>query len=159
MSKSPIPRIEDIRGMTSIPVFEVAGNLEWMDGPVLVGNNDLESVMDFAKAVEAKAILVQYDYPDFDDYFLDEFDVDVIDLFGEDMEEEILDAIDAHNDEFEDYLEKDYDNEAFGCSVYVMYEGVPYGMFVADDLLIEEFGESGEEFLVRKLIDSYEEDE
>ncbi len=156
MSKSPIPTIEEIRAATPLPVFIVNGDLEWMEGPVLVENNDIASTLDFAEKIDAKAVLVQYDYPDFDDYFIDEDDYDIKDLFGEEMEEEILDAIDDHNDDFEDFLEKEYDNEPIGCSVYVMYEGAPYGMFVEDDALIEAFGESADEFIVRKYLDEDE---
>ena len=68
---SPIPSIEDIRKMAGIPVFKVEENLEWLAGPALIGDNDIESVMEFADVVGAKALFVQYDYPDFDDYFID----------------------------------------------------------------------------------------
>ncbi len=153
MSRSPIPTMDDIRAKTNLPVFKVEGDLEWMDGPVLVRNNDLDSVTAFAEAVGAKVLLVQYDYPDFDDYFIDPEEYDLIDLFGEEMEDAILEAIEERNDEVEDYLEKEYDNEPIGCSVYVMYDGAPYGMFIEDDALIEEFGETNDEFIVRKYMD------
>lgn len=156
MSESPIPSMEDIRSASDLPVFEVTGDLEWMEGPVLVGNNDFESLAEFARAVGAKVVLVQYDYPDFDDYYVDPDDFPLHSLFGEEREDEIVDMIEDRNDDFEDFLDKEYDNEPFACSVYVMYEGTPYGFYVEDDALIEAFGETGEEFIVRLAIEDEE---
>ncbi|MDO5853886.1 MAG: hypothetical protein Q4Q62_07615 [Thermoplasmata archaeon] len=158
MSESPIPAMDELKGEFDIPVFEVTGDLEWMEGPVIVGNNDFDSLVAFADAVGAKAVLVQYDYPDFDDYFVDPDDYPLDDIFGEESEDMILDAIDDRNDEFEDFLEKEYDGEAVGCSVYVMYEGTPYGLFIEDDALIEAFGETRDEFILRKVLEDEEEE-
>ena len=156
---SPIPSIEDIRKMAGIPVFKVEENLEWLAGPALIGDNDIESVMEFADVVGAKALFVQYDYPDFDDYFIDPDGEDCITLFDEDDEEDLLDAIEEHNDDFQDFLDENYDGERLACSVYVMYEGQAFGMFVLDDALLESFGEDGGEFLVRKFIEYYCDDD
>ena len=156
---SPIPALKDIRSMTDIPVFKVEGDLEWMIGPALIGDNDCESVMEFADTVGAKAIFVQYDYPDFDDYFIDPDNEECICLFDEDDEDELYEAIEEHNDEFQDFLDKNYEGEPIGCSVYVMFEGQAYGMFVMDDALLESFGEEGTEFLVRKFVEFYGDDE
>ena len=158
MSGNVIPSVEDVKKIAGIPVFEVFDDLEWMEGPVMVDNNDIASVLEFAKAVGAKAMFVQYDYPDFDDYYIDPDEFDIEDIFGEDAADDVYDAIEDHNDDFEDFLENDYDNEPFACSVYVMYEGTPYGMYVEDDELIESFGESGYEFLVRKYIEAEDEE-
>lgn len=159
MTKSPVPSVEDISRIAGIPVFVVEGDLEWMEGPAIVNANDIESTLDFARTVDAKVLFVQYDYPDLDDYFIDPDDYDICDLFGEEREDEILDLIDDRNDDLEDFLENDYDGEAIGCSVYVMYEGTPYGMFVEDDSLIESFGETCIEFIVRQYLDNEEEDD
>lgn len=156
---SPIPKIEDIRSMTDIPVFKVDGDLEWMVGPALIGDNDCESVMEFADTVGSKAIFVQYDYPDFDDYFIDPDTEECIALFDEDDMDELIEAIDEHNEEVDDFLDKNYDGEPIGCSIYVMFEGQAYGMFVMDDSVLEAFGEEGTEFLVRKFIEFYGDDE
>ncbi|MFT0898456.1 hypothetical protein [Candidatus Methanoprimaticola sp. MG2] len=157
MSKSPVPSLEDIRKIAELPVFVVEGDIEWMEGPVLVNGNDIESTLDFAKAVDAKVLFIQYDYPDFDDYFIDDEDYDLEELFG-DAEGDVLNAIEERNDDFEDFLEKEYDNEPIGCSVYVMYEGTPYGMFVEDDQLIESFGELNDEFIVRTYMELFDEE-
>lgn len=159
MSGNVIPSAEDVRKVAGMPVFKVCDDLEWMEGPVIVDSNDIASVLEFARTVGAKALFVQYDYPDFDDYFIDPDEYDIEEIFGDDLADAIYDAIEDHNDDFEDFLENDYDNEPFACSVYVMYEGTPYGMYVEDDELIESFGESGFEFLVRKCYEADEEED
>lgn len=158
MSDSVIPSVEDIRKLADVPVFVVEGDLEWMEGPALLEGNDCGAVMEFADAVDAKVILVQYDYPDFDDYFVDPEDYPIEDFFEDDEIDDLFESIEEKNDEFENFLEEEYDGEPIGCSVYVMYDGTPYGMFVQDDALIEAFGETADEFLVRKYLE-YGDDE
>ncbi|MDO5861555.1 MAG: hypothetical protein Q4Q58_01970 [Thermoplasmata archaeon] len=158
MSESPIPSLEDIRSAAAIPVFEVTGDLEWMEGPAIVGANDFDSLTAFAAAVGARVMLVQYDYPDFDDYFIDPDEYPLSELFEEEREDEILDLIDDRNDEFEDFLEKEYEGEPIGCSIYVMYDGTPYGLFVEDAALVEAFGETADEFIIRNYLDEDDEE-
>lgn len=159
MSDSPIPQMKDVRALTDLPVFEVAGCLEWMEGPVQVEDNDIESVLEFARAVGSKVLMVQYDYPMFDDYYVDPGEYRLDELFGEEREDEILDLIEERNDELDDLFDTEYDGEPIGASVFVVYEGEAYGMFVQDDALIEEFGETADEFIVRLYMDDEEEED
>lgn len=159
MRDSPIPSLQDIRARTDMPVFEVVEDLAWMVGPVQVESNDFQSVISFARAVGSRVLLVQYDYPDFDDYYVEprSFDIDV--LFGEEREDEIRDLVEERNDEFEEFIEKEYDGEPFAVSIYVKYEGTPYGIFIEDDALIESFGETADEFVTRLIMEDEEDAE
>ena len=57
MKQSVIPTMEDIRARADIPVFEVAGALEPMTGPVQVGSNDIYSVLLTISTVRMKSSL------------------------------------------------------------------------------------------------------
>lgn len=159
MKSSVIPTMEDIASRSAVPVFEVSCALEWMQGPVQVGSNDIDSVLRFAEAVGARVLLVQYDYPEFDDYYVDPDAYRLDEMFAEECEDQVYDAIEERNDEIDEYLDKDYDGEPFAVSVFVSYDGRAYGMYVEDDALIEAFGETADEFMFRLMMDERDEDE
>ena len=152
MKQSVIPTMEDIRARADIPVFEVAGALEPMTGLVQVGSNDIYSVLKFADAVGSRALMVQYDYPEFDDFYVDPGAYPLEEMFEEECMDEVYEAIDDRNDEIDEYLDKEYDGEPFAASVFVSYDGTAYGMYVEDDALIEAFGETSDEFMVRLML-------
>ena len=93
MKQSVIPTMEDIRARADIPVFEVAGALEPMTGPVQVGSNDIYSVLKFADAVGSRALMVQYDYPEFDDFYVDPGAYPLEEMFEEECMDEVYEAI------------------------------------------------------------------
>lgn len=146
---SSLPTLEDLESCTDLPVFEVAGNIPELEGPVIVGNNDTESLQAFIEAVDAKVVLVQYDYIDPMEYLIPPEGCDFDGILDDDEAEDVLDQIEARNDEIFDRLESDDALLPIACSVFVMYEGTPYGIYTEDVELIESYGETGNEFLIR----------
>ncbi len=158
---SPLPTLEEIKASTDLPVFEVSGDLNWMEGPVIVGDNDMDGLLEFAAAVKSEVVLVQYDYPDFDEYFIDPYDFPMDQVVDEEDMDLFLDAADKRNDEVEEFIQEEYNDEAVACSVYVNYQGTAYGVYISDDALIDSFGETAAEFVVRfatEYLDDEEED-
>lgn len=153
--ESPLPTLEDLESQIDLPVFEVSGNIPELEGPVVVGNNDMESLQAFTEAVDAKVVMVQYDYFDPDDYIVAPEKYAFEEILDEDEVDELLDKIEEHNESVYELLDKDESFQPIACSIFVMYEGTPYGIFTEDIDLIESFGETGEEFLSRTIYNIY----
>lgn len=151
MSECPIPAIDEIRKEMDVPVFEVFGDLDPLDGPVIVENNDMDALKAFAKAVGAKVVLVQYDYADTSDYLIDETLYKLDTFFDSDEVSEISDNIHARNCEVMDYFQDEYEGEPVGCSIYVNYEGTAYGIYIEDEEMLDAIGETPEEFVWREI--------
>lgn len=152
---SPLPKLADLETQIDLPVFEVKGNIPPLEGPVVVGGNDMDSLQSFADAVDAKAVMVQYDFFDPDDYLVAPEKYAFEQILDEDELDELLDLIDEHNENVYALLDEDDAYEPIACSVFVMYEGMPYGVYDEDVELIESFGENAEEFLSRALYNIY----
>ncbi len=147
MATEGVISIEEIEKQSDLPVFEVSDALDWMEGPSVVGDNTLESLAGFSNAVGAKVLLVQYDYPDLTEYFVDPDDFDLDELF-EDGVDDVEAAIDERNAELDGIL-AEYDGRPWAVSVFVMYEGQPFGVFLTDNDLIDRLGETSMEFIAR----------
>ena len=151
MSECPIPTVDEIRKEIDIPVFEVFGDLDPLDGPVIVENNDMDALKAFAKAVGAKVILVQYDYAYMSDYLIDETPYELDSLLDPDEVAEISDNIYARNCDVRDYFQDEYEGEPIGCSIYVNYEGTAYGIYIEDAEMLDAIGETPDEFVSREV--------
>ncbi len=158
-ASNPLPLIEDIRSKTTIPVFEVTDDLPELEGPSVIGSNDMDSLLSFAMAVDAKVIFVQYDYLDMTDYIVDPADYSFDEVFDEDETLDVMHEIYEHNQDVCELFDSDDANRPVACSIYVMYEGSPYGIFCEDIELIESFGETADEYMTQVLYDFLFEDD
>ena len=157
-ASNPLPLIEDIRSKTTIPVFEVTDDLPELEGPSVIGSNDMESLLSFATAVDAKVLFVQYDYLDMMDYIVDPADYSFDEIFDEDETLDVMHEMYEHNQDVCELFDSDDANKPVACSIYVMYEGSPYGIFCEDIELIESFGETADEYMTQVLYDFLFED-
>ena len=137
-----------------IPVYEVSEAIDLYEAPVILGNNTVEDLKAFAQDVGSKVILVQYDYTDEDELYVDISEEAIESLFG-DHADEAKDCIVDHND---DVMAEDW-SAPYAMNAFVMYEGSAFGIKVynecySDDLLIEP-----EDFLTCLLDEFDEEDE
>lgn len=156
MSDGILPSIEEIQSKTEIPVFVVEGRMVNMEGPAIIGNNQLEDVLDFADAIDAKVVLVEFDYPDLCEYIVDPDIFDLEEMFEEDDLNDILDEIEERNDSLMKFFDEEYDDEPIGCSIFVEYNGAQFGVYIEDYDVLARFGETCREFYARIFFDDDE---
>lgn len=144
---------EAIKEQFDIPVHEVTEAFDEFEAPVILGQNTIEDLKAFAADVGSKVVLVQYDYTDEDELFIDIDDDALEGLFGENAEQ-AEEIICEHNDAI---LEEDWD-APYAMSAFVMYEGSAFGIRVFNDAYDGDLLIDPEDFLVC-LMDEFDADE
>ena len=143
---------EAIAEQFDIPVHEVSEAFDEFEAPIILGGNTIEDLKAFAEDVGSKVVLVQYDYTDEDELYVDIEDEALEGLFGE-KADEARERIFDHNTAI-----LDEDGEApYAVSAVVMYEGSAVGIRVFNDVYDGDLLGDPEDFLVY-LMDELEED-
>ena len=143
---------EAIAEQFDIPVHEVSEAFDEFEAPIILGGNTIEDLKAFAEDVGSKVVLVQYDYTDEDELYVDIEDEALEGLFGE-KADEARERIFDHNTAI-----LDEDREApYAVSAFVMYEGSAFGIRVFNDVYDGDLLVDPEDFLVY-LMDELEED-
>ncbi len=141
---------EAITEQFDIPVYEVSEAFDEFEAPVILGANTLEDLKTFAKDVGAKVVLVQYDYTDEDELYVDVPDDALEGLFG-DRTDEARERIFDHNTAI---LDEDWE-APYAVTAFVMYEGSAFGIRVFNEVYDESLLIEPEEFMV-DLMDEFD---
>lgn len=141
---------EAITEQFDIPVYEVSEAFDEFEAPVILGANTLEDLKAFAKDVGAKVVLVQYDYTDEDELYVDVPDDALEGLFG-DRADEARERIFDHNTAI---LDEDWE-APYAVTAFVMYEGSAFGIRVFNEVYDENLLIEPEEFMV-DLMDEFD---
>lgn len=141
---------EAITEQFDIPVYEVSEAFDEFEAPVILGANTLEDLKTFAKDVGAKVVLVQYDYTDEDELYVDVPDDALEGLFG-DRADEARERIFDHNTAI---LDEDWE-APYAVTAFVMYEGSAFGIRVFNEVYDESLLIEPEEFMV-DLMDEFD---
>ena len=126
-----------LRDEVGLPVHEVSEAFGEYGGPIILGANTLDDLKSFIETVDARLVLVQYDYTCEDELLVRVEDDMLQGMFGDEWEN-AREYIDEHNSQV---LEEDWD-APYAMNAFVMYEGHPFGVRIFndtydDDLLIE----------------------
>ena len=143
---------EAIAEQFDIPVHEVSEAFNEFEAPIILGGNTIEDLKAFAEDVGSKVVLVQYDYTDEDELYVDIEDEALEGLFGE-KADEARERIFDHNTAI---LDEDWE-APYAVSAFVMYEGSAFGIRVFNDVYDGDLLVDPEDFLVY-LMDELEED-
>ena len=143
---------EAIAEQFDIPVHEVSEAFDEFEAPIILGGNTIEDLKAFAEDVGSKVVLVQYDYTDEDELYVDIEDEALEGLFGE-KADEARERIFDHNTAI---LDEDWEAPC-AVSAFVMYEGSAFGIRVFNDVYDGDLLVDPEDFLVY-LMDELEED-
>lgn len=141
---------EAITEQFDIPVYEVSEAFDEFEAPVILGANTLEDLKAFAKDVGAKVVLVQYDYTDEDELYVDVPDEALEGLFG-DRADEARERIFDHNTAI---LDEDWE-APYAVTAFVMYEGSAFGIRVFNEVYDENLLVEPEDFMV-DLLDEFD---
>lgn len=141
---------EAITEQFDIPVYEVLEAFDEFEAPVILGANTLEDLKAFAKDVGAKVVLVQYDYTDEDELYVDVPDDALDGIFG-DKADEARERIFDHNTAI---LDEDWE-APYAVTAFVMYEGSAFGIRVFNEVYDQDLLVEPEDFMV-DLMDEFD---
>ncbi len=141
---------EAITEQFDIPVYEVSEAFDEFEAPVILGANTLEDLKAFAKDVGAKVVLVQYDYTDEDELYVDVPDDALDGIFG-DKADEARERIFDHNTAI---LDEDWE-APYAVTAFVMYEGSAFGIRVFNEVYDQDLLVEPEDFMV-DLMDEFD---
>ena len=142
---------EAIAEQFDIPVHEVSEAFDEFEAPIILGGNTVEDLKAFADDVGSKVVLVQYDYTDEDELYVDIEDEALEGLFG-DKADEARERIFEHNTAI---LDEDWE-APYAMSAFVMYEGSAFGIRVFNDVYDGDLLVDPDDFIVY-LLDEFDE--
>lgn len=141
---------EAIAEQFDVPVHEVSEAFDEFEAPIILGSNTVEDLKAFARDVGSKVILVQYDYTDEDELYVDIDDESLNSLYG-DNADEARERIFDHNTAI---LDEDWE-APYAMSAFVMYEGSAFGIRIFNEVYDGDLLVDPDDFLVY-LLDEFE---
>lgn len=141
---------EAIAEQFDVPVHEVSEAFDEFEAPIILDSNTVEDLKAFARDVGSKVILVQYDYTDEDELYVDIDDESLNSLFG-DNADEARERIFDHNTAI---LDEDWE-APYAMSAFVMYEGSAFGIRIFNEVYDGDLLVDPDDFLVY-LLDEFE---
>lgn len=141
---------EAIAEQFDVPVHEVSEAFDEFEAPIILGSNTVEDLKAFARDVGSKVILVQYDYTDEDELYVDIDDESLNSLYG-DNADEARERIFDHNTAI---LDEDWE-APYAMSAFVMYEGSAFGIRIFNEVYDGDLLVDPDDFLVY-LLDGFE---
>ena len=141
---------EAIAEQFDVLVHEVSEAFDEFEAPIILGSNTVEDLKAFARDVGSKVILVQYDYTDEDELYVDIDDESLNSLYG-DNADEARERIFDHNTAI---LDEDWE-APYAMSAFVMYEGSAFGIRIFNEVYDGDLLVDPDDFLVY-LLDEFE---
>lgn len=141
---------EAIAEQFDVPVHEVSEAFDEFEAPIILSSNTVEDLKAFARDVGSKVILVQYDYTDEDELYVDIDDESLNSLYG-DNADEARERIFDHNTAI---LDEDWE-APYAMSAFVMYEGSAFGIRIFNEVYDGDLLVDPDDFLVY-LLDEFE---